>query len=313
MKCILSSVRIAHFSDLHLPFSQFPRLREIRFKRVLSLLSWKLNRRYIYQWEPLAAIIQDIHQARPDFTAITGDMINFGLFSEFFQARHWLQKQHLPPTLLVLGNHEILIHENHHAKKALLNSWLREDSKNTRLPTLIDKGIALIGLNTAVPSLPFLAIGRIEKKQLALLETCLQETRSAGLCRIVILHHPPVRHLVRHRKALIDLEALQEIFYKNGTELILHGHSHRATITTIPRTEIPVIGTTSASHIPSSPQKAAGWNCIDIQSSPDSWHITVQRRALTAPHNLQNDAQPHTFIRPRPSIQTSFSVNTHHV
>ena len=176
----MSSVRIAHFSDLHLPFSQFPRLREIRFKRVLSLLSWKLNRRYIYQWEPLAAIIQDIHQARPDFTAITGDMINFGLFSEFFQARHWLQKQHLPPTLLVLGNHEILIHENHHAKKALLNPWLREDSKNTRLPTLIDKGIALIGLNTAVPSLPFLAIGRIEKKQLALLETCLQETRSAS-------------------------------------------------------------------------------------------------------------------------------------
>ena len=309
----MSSIRIAHFSDLHLPLPQFPRLREIRFKRILSLLSWKLVRRRIHQWEPLAAVMQDIHQTHPDLAAITGDLTNLGLFSEFFQTRHWLEKQSLPSTLLVLGNHETLIHENHHAKKALWSPWLREDPKNARLPTVINNGIALIGLNTAIPSLPFLATGRIEKTQLALLDTCLQETRSAGLCRIVLLHHPPVRHLVRHRKSLIDLEALQEIFYKNGTELILHGHSHHATITTLPGTEIPVIGTTSASHIPNPPQKAAGWNCIDIQSFPNSWHITVQRRALTTTHDLQNDAQPPTFIRPRPSRETSFSVNTPHV
>ena len=296
----LSFIRIAHLSDLHLPLPQLPHLREIRFKRILSLLSWTLSRRHIHQQEPLRAIMQDIHTAQPDLTAITGDLTNLGLFSEFFQARQWLENQDLPPTLLVLGNHDVIIRENDTNKRELLKSWLRHNPQNTLIPLLIDKGIALIGVNTAVPSLPFLATGYIGKNQLALLETCLQEARSAGLCRIVLLHHPPVYHLVGNRKALTDLKALQDVLCKNGAELVLHGHSHRATITSIPRTDIPVIGTSSASHIPSSSQKSAGWNCIDIQNNDNSWRITIQRRVLINTNHIQDDGQPYTVFRPRP-------------
>ncbi|MDE7547453.1 metallophosphoesterase [Acetobacter fabarum] len=278
----MASVLLAHFSDPHLPLVSLPSWREWRFKRALSLLSWFYRRRHLHTSAPLLRVMQDIEQAHPALVAITGDMTNLGLLSEFRAAERWLKKHNLPPTLLVPGNHEALVREKSVEKRALWAPWLHMDENGRAPSVLVQDHVALIGVNTAVPTLPFMATGRAGQEQLDLLGKTLKALGESGLCRVVLLHHPPVARLVQNRKSLTDLNMLQDILRREGAELVLHGHSHRATACTIPSTSIPVLGVTSASHIASSPQKAAGWNRITITAQPDTWDITVQRRVLGA-------------------------------
>ncbi|WP_230975752.1 metallophosphoesterase family protein [Acetobacter garciniae] len=295
----LPCVRIAHFSDPHLPLAELPGWRELGFKRILSLLSWSVRRRKLHRWAPLEAVMRDIARARPDLVALTGDLTNLGLLAEFRQARQWLDRQDLPPTLLVPGNHEALLRENSAAKRAMWEPWLHRSKLYPALSVLEQDGVALIGVNTARPSLPFLATGSAGEAQLAQLAQCLSQSRAAGLCRVVLLHHPPVAGLVSTRKGLTDLEAFQAVLRQNGAELVLHGHSHRATFTRLAGSAIPVLGTTSASHTPDTPATAAGWNLITITPQPDRWAITVQRRALTPGGSMTDCAEYHAFTADR--------------
>lgn len=276
----LASVLLAHFSDPHLPLVGLPTWREWRVKRVLSLLSWFTRRRHLHTAAPLARVMHDIAASDPELVAITGDMTNLGLLSEFRAAQRWLNEQNLPPALLVPGNHEALVREKNEEKRTLWAPWLHMDTNPKAPSVLVHNHVALIGVNTAAPSLPFLATGRAGRDQLDLLGNTLKKLGESGLCRIVLLHHPPVMGLVDKRKGLTDLNNLQDILRHEGAELVLHGHSHRATLATIPGSAIPVVGTTSASHIADSPQKAAGWNRITITAQPHTWDIDVQRRAL---------------------------------
>ncbi|WP_183172617.1 metallophosphoesterase family protein [Acetobacter pomorum] len=283
----LSCVHIAHLSDPHLPLVGLPSFREILFKRIFSLLSWQLRRKHLHKLSALHAVMQDIRCFHPDMVALTGDLTNLGLLKEFQQARQWLLQQNLPPTLLVPGNHDALIKENSDTKQKLWAEWLRHTPQDT--PSLLVKDhVALIGLNTAVPTLPFLASGKAGHSQLMLLATLLRRTRAMGLCRIVLLHHPPAQGIVSRRKGLDDVAPLQGVLRAEGAELVLYGHSHRAQITTIPGTDILAVSSTSASHIADDPAKNAGWNAISVQKQPDTWQITIQHRSLMPDGNLQD-------------------------
>ncbi|MFT8674551.1 MAG: metallophosphoesterase [Acetobacter sp.] len=295
----LPCVRIAHFSDPHLPLAALPTWRELGFKRILSLLSWGTRRRRLHRWAPLDAVMRDIAQARPDLAALTGDLTNLGLLAEFRQARQWLDRQTLPPTLLVPGNHEALVRENSAAKQALWAPWLHPHPRYPSLSLLERNGVALIGVNTARPSLPFMATGSVGEAQAAQLADCLRQTRAAGLCRVVLLHHPPVAGLVSKRKGLTDLNAFQAVLCEQGAELVLHGHSHRATFTRLAGSGIHVLGTTSASHTPDTLQTAAGWNHITITAQADKWAIAIQRRALTPTGTMTDCAEHHAFTADR--------------
>lgn len=276
----MSFFQIAHLSDPHLPLAELPAPDEIRFKRLLSLLSWTLKRRHLHKAAPLARVMDDIRQAHPELIALTGDLTNLGLRSEFRRARQWLEEQSLPPTLLVPGNHDALIRENASGKAALWAEWLKT---GTTFPSLLVKDhIALIGVNSAVPTAPFFASGRIGAAQAERLRALLARTGRAGLCRVVLIHHPPVENLVSRRKGLEDFRLFQTILREAGAELVLHGHSHRATHTCIPDTDIPVVGTTSASHSAGNPATAAGWNAIAVHPQAGHWSITVLRRELGA-------------------------------
>lgn len=158
----LSCVHIAHLSDPHLPLVGLPSFKEIRFKRILSLLSWQLRRRHLHKLPALQAIMQDIRHFHPDMVALTGDLTNLGLLKEFQNARQWLLQQDLPPTLLIPGNHDALIKENSAAKQALWAEWLHNHTQpEPAAPSLLVKDhVALIGMNTAIPTLPFLASGK---------------------------------------------------------------------------------------------------------------------------------------------------------
>ena len=88
--------------------------------------------------------------------------------------------------------------------------------------------VALVGLNTALSNLPPFAAGRLGLRQLHRLAETLARLRKEGFFRVVYLHHPPVSGVVSRRKALWDQKALEAVLVKEGAELILYGHAHKA-------------------------------------------------------------------------------------
>jgi 3',5'-cyclic AMP phosphodiesterase CpdA len=142
-------------------------------------------------------------------------------------------------------------------------------------------GIALIGLSTGVPKPPLLATGDLGDTQIARAERLLAETRRESLCRVVLIHHPPLTDQSRW-KHLTDASAFQAMIRRVGCEVILHGHNHRSEIARImgPDGPIPVLGVSSASAARESRYGRARYHLIHIERESGGWRLTVKIRAL---------------------------------
>lgn len=265
------AVTLAHLSDPHLPPPPV-RWRDALNKRALSLLSWKKHRRHVHLAATCAAIVEDIARNDVDAILISGDLTNFGTPDEFALAADWLKQ--LPATAMVIpGNHDCMIRQP--AEKGLLQwkPWSAASYPYAR----IHDGVAVIGVNSGVPTPPFMAYGRVGRRQLARLETLLTQLGDAGLCRVVMIHHPPRRGLVTWRKSLHDYRAFARVLEKTGAEIVLHGHSHDATLTHIPGTDIPLLGVASASLMDKREHRQACWNQLSIHPQDDGWAIHMFR------------------------------------
>ena len=142
--------------------------------------------------------------------------------------------------------------------------------------------MAFIGLSSARPSAPLLATGRLGESQLKRLETLLEQTRSQGLFRVVLLHHPPVPGEERWRKRLTDAAQLCAVIARHGAELVLHGHRHRSVQSRIeiPGTHVPVFGIPSASSIGTG--RVAQYHLYTVHASAAAWELELEVRGYDA-------------------------------
>jgi len=278
-----STLRIAHLSDPHLPPPGPVPLRSLFSKRALSVLSWRRIRRHHHRPEILARIVDDIAAHTPDLIAVSGDLTNFGLPAEYAAAARWLAG--LPaPARTIMGNHDMMTTLEWRRGPALWSQWMA-DTPDT-FPTITRlNGVALVGVNSGVPSPPTFATGRIGQTQADRLADALATLGRENRVRVVMIHHPPVRGLVTRRKALTDMKLFQDAIRRGGAELVLHGHSHKTTQTTLPGTATVVQGIASASFTAGdhtvSAERTAAWNRIDITRDPQGWSIHVTTRAIT--------------------------------
>ncbi|WP_025885603.1 metallophosphoesterase family protein [Asaia prunellae] len=274
-----SPVVLAHLSDVHLPPpSPLPSWRHFTNKRALSVASWKRHRVHHHLPALSDAIREDINKARPGLILNTGDLTNFGLSEEFSNAAAWLRTMEAP-CLVVPGNHDAMIRESWQQTGACWSPWMQACEENA-FPYLHEQGdLAIIGLNSAIPSLPFMACGRIGKAQRARLADLLAATRDR--CRVVMIHHPPRGRLVPWRKSLLDLKAVAAVIARHGAAMVLHGHSHDATLSTVPGTSIPLIGVASASLHSTKPWRHSGWNRIAIERRDSGWEVDLTTRQFT--------------------------------
>ena len=151
-------------------------------------------------------------------------------------------------------------------------------------PTLRVRGqFALIGVCTAHPSSPHLAIGSIGDPQLKKLETILKQTAGQRLFRIMSIHHPPISGIVGRRKRLTDAPALRKLLARYGTELILHGHVHKTAYNTLntPAGLIPVVGAPSASSSGRTHEHRPLYYVCKIIPSGDGWNVNVAERVYS--------------------------------
>lgn len=264
-------VTLAHLSDPHLPPPPV-RWQDALNKRALSLLSWKKHRRHVHLAATCAAIVDDIDRNNVDAILVSGDLTNFGTPDEFSLAARWLET--LPaPALVIPGNHDCMIRQ---PSENGLDQWEKWSAPHYPYAR-VHGGVAVIGVNSGVPTPPFMAYGRVGRKQLARLETLLTRLGQAGLCRVIMIHHPPRRGLVTWRKALHDYRAFAEVLQRTGAEIVLHGHSHDATLTHIPGTDIPLLGVASASLSDSREHRQACWNHLTIRPGKGGWAIDMAR------------------------------------
>lgn len=138
-------------------------------------------------------------------------------------------------------------------------------------------GVAVIALCSAIPTPIFRAGGRLGSTQLDRLERLLERTRTLGLFRLLMVHHPITVSSEPTRRALWDAGALREVLARQGAELVLHGHTHRRRVGGVPGPQglIPVIGVPSSSEVGSRPGKIAQYHLYTVsargvkESGPD--------------------------------------------
>src|SRR5262249_53935165 len=132
------------------------------------------------------------------------------------------------------------------------------------------------------PTPPFMATGRLGAEQIARLDAQLGDL--AGLCRVVLLHHPPLGRRGDRFKRLVDAAELREVLRRRGAELVLRGHDPVQAVEWLegPRGPIPALGVPSASAGGNHDGDHAGYNLYRIEARNGGWRCEMVTRGLGA-------------------------------
>ncbi len=282
--------RLAHISDIHLgPLPEFP-LRKLFSKRITGYVNWRRNRKRHHLPDTTERIIRHMLSARADDVAITGDLINLGLEPEMVAAVDWLETLGEPErNFVVCGNHDAYVPGALPRALAHWQPWVTDDERRviedeTDYPVVRRRGdIVLIGCNSGEASAPFFATGRFRSAQATKLADILDREGRAGSCRVIMIHHPPVRNSTPFHKRLIGASLLRGVVAQFGAELVLHGHTHLDTVLEIakPGGTVPVVGVPSAGESGGNKKPAARYNLFNIAKGPNGWSIAMQEYGTT--------------------------------
>jgi 3',5'-cyclic AMP phosphodiesterase CpdA len=265
--------RLAHVTDPH--FRDFAGARPWHFfnKRLIGGANLVLFRRRRHRMELLEDLRRDLAARPVDHLAVTGDLGNVSLEGEWLAARKWIEAYAQPAAVTVIpGNHDMYIPASVRAGtfERLFAPYQAPDLPNgdSHYPFVRLRGdVALVGVNSAVPTGDLGAWGEVGEDQRARLEALLTLPEVARRTRVVLIHHPPVKQKGGEHRNLRDREALVALFQRTGAELVLHGHDHRderATLEGPGGRPIPVVGAGSASYAGTADARAR-YNVYEIE------------------------------------------------
>jgi hypothetical protein len=244
-------MRIAHFSDLHVLDLVGVGPHRFLNKRLSGYANLRLKRNHVHKAGYVRAISREIAKAKIDHVAITGDITNLALETEFRAAKKLLEDElGLSPhdVSVVPGNHDLYTRGAMKGKRfaEYFGAYTEGD-----LPEIVvrDLGLgifpyvrlrgpcAIIGMSTAVPRLPFVASGSLGTRQLE------------AFARALAHHLRVVPH-----------------------GLVLHGHLHRRQERALATSAgaMRVVGATSASlhaHPGHETARMAGFNLYEIDDA----------------------------------------------
>jgi 3',5'-cyclic AMP phosphodiesterase CpdA len=281
--------RLAHLSDVHLGPVPMPSLREFASKRLVGYANWRRNRAGAFTPETLDRLVDDIRAQEPDHIAVTGDLTNIALREEFENARRWLEALGPPDEVTAIpGNHDAYVPKAHLRYRTLWAPWMAGDSADAEFvghalfPFMRRKRhLALIGVSSARASAPFMATGRVGRRQTERLRALLKEARMEGLFRVILIHHPPKMLDPRNSwRRLTDGRRLRAAIEADGAELVLHGHDHVRSTSEIPGPHgpVPVVGVPAGSGPPISGRRGGGYALHEIDERAGHFRLTIIHR-----------------------------------
>jgi 3',5'-cyclic AMP phosphodiesterase CpdA len=251
---------------------------------VTGYINWQRKRRFIHDPAALAKIVADVKAQSPDHIAVTGDIANIGLATEFSRGRDWLESLGATHDVTVIpGNHDIYVREAATFAGRQWGTYMCDDDGAAGFPFVRRRGkVVLIGLSSGVPTAPFLATGWLGATQFVELAAVLHKLQDENLFRVILIHHPPVSEAAQH-KLLLDAKILKRIIANHGADLLLHGHDHVHMINWLDGpdgTRIPAVGVPSASALPGSDKESAAYNLYRIDGTRGAWQCELISRGL---------------------------------
>ncbi|MEM6833716.1 MAG: metallophosphoesterase family protein [Sphingomonadales bacterium] len=317
-------MRIAHFTDLHLPIPKAPPATALLNKRFLGYRSWRRKRSKTHQLWALEALVEDAKAQGCDAVLISGDIVNIALPNEFDAALAWLETHFSwAPVTMVPGNHDTYVPVHWMDGLGKLNGYMRgwpslsaahmdaqSRSGPDDFPFIADLGheksaglpLCVIAVNSSPPTAPGLASGKLGAAQRQKLETLLEDAKQDGLYRVILLHHPVGAGVVSRRKALSDDKAFRHMIARAGAELVLHGHTHFPVRGTLPGPagEAIVIGGGSCSHAKAGGRYSpAQYNIFDFTNTNRTHpKITLTVRELNLQSKTVETVEQNTVSAP---------------
>lgn len=261
-------LRFVHVSDIHLLDLQGVRPWHYFNKRITGRVNLAIKRRRGHDEQILDRAVETGVSLGAERLVVTGDLTNLSLPSEFAHVQRRLASIGLPVTVIP-GNHDAYVKGV--VRDNLFDRHFREFMTGERTEgdfPFVQRfdDVALVGVSTAVASMPLFATGTVGADQLARLDAVLAKLGDEGLARVVLIHHSPVAGVAKARHDLLDLAAFGEVIARRGAELILHGHEHRTIETTLPgpKGAVPVHGIASGTSRSQRPGHEAAFSLYEV-------------------------------------------------
>ena len=286
---------LAHLSDIHLGPLPKVRRRDLMSKRMLGYVNWHRGRKYVHRREILDLITRDIVEQEPDHIAVTGDLVNLGLPEEFPRAADWLHHLGSPDKVTAIpGNHDAYVRLHPEAGTGHWQPYMQANAAGEKLfPTPPPRfpfvrrfgDVALLALSSAIPTMPFIAAGKVGSAQRDLFGNALDRLKQAGLFRVVLIHHPPLRAQAGWHRGLRDAGKFKKVLQQHGAELVLHGHNHEQTVLEFPTATGPaiIVGVPSASEAVEGRAPSARYNQYAIGRNGAGWRVEMVGRSVAGP------------------------------
>ena len=272
---------LAHVSDLHLPFEPRLTLRQRLSKRQLSALSWRRRRH--------------LHRPRDPRRAGRGRARRRRRSCRRHRRHHQLLAAgRVPPggrlargrsrpaarLSLVPGNHDALVPVAAADGLDHWADWTRSDEGWPFVHRL--GGLALIGLNSALPTAPLLARGRLGAAQLAAARAGARgrrRGRAAARSSPCIIRRPQARSAGARRSP--TGRRSPTVLRRAGAELVLHGHARDARLDALARSAradpVPVRAVVVGAAEPPGTRARAGIASAASTATSGSVEVEVRR------------------------------------
>jgi 3',5'-cyclic AMP phosphodiesterase CpdA len=275
---------LAHISDLHV--LELEGVSPTRFlnKRATGLVNLLGPRRGQHDIAIMEVLVADLQSQGHDHVLVTGDLTNLALESEFSRARGLLEPIATYEGLSVVpGNHDVYTRgaERQRRFERYFGDLLwPEDTEpaNRTYPWYKDvDGVAVIGLSSAHPRLPFIATGEVGPEQLARLEDLALAHDFKNRFAIALVHHNLHERSARKNlmHGLNDRDALLERCEAASIDLILHGHTHVAH--RFRHGDLEIIGCGSSTWKSEHPEHVARYNVYHVE---DGQLVRVETRVF---------------------------------
>jgi 3',5'-cyclic AMP phosphodiesterase CpdA len=132
-----------------------------------------------------------------------------------------------------------------------------------------------------------MATGRLGRAQLDAFAALLAQTGAKNLARVVLVHHPPLSKGAPFLRGLTDAAGFERVIATHGAEAILHGHTHRQLVRSLPSTAsktvdgyVPVLGAPSAAAATHDPRYRAAYHLVRLSREGERWRVSARVRGL---------------------------------
>lgn len=238
-------MKLGHISDLHILAVEDVRPWHFLNKRLIGAVNLLMHRADAHSAAVVEQALEHLDE-EVDHIAITGDLTNLALPSEFAAARAILDRidEGAHRISVIPGNHDYYTADA--ARDRLFETYFA-DHLHSDLPAYqqpsgypfchLREDVAIIGLNSGVPSPPLFAIGRVAADEIAALERLLADPQVVSRFKVALIHHHllPFEHSrSEYLRRLVNAPAVLRVLRLGQVDLALHGHNHHFATLEVP-------------------------------------------------------------------------------